>query len=113
LTVALWYFIHYPQAEATNRIREGIQQYNAAHGILTTPSGGYHETLTLFWCRMVQQFLLRSQSASFTIETVNGLMQHCCDPKLPFVYYSRDRLLCSEARTTWVEPDLQPLPMEF
>jgi hypothetical protein len=110
LTVALWYFIHYSPAEATNQIRKGIQQYNAAHGIPTTPTGGYHETLTLFWCRLVQQFLADRQAASLTLETVNALIQRCCDPKLPFVYYSRDRLLSLEARITWVEPDLQPLP---
>ena len=48
LTVALWYLTRHSGREATARIRTGIKRYNAAKGVLTTPTGGYHETLTLF-----------------------------------------------------------------
>jgi hypothetical protein len=49
LTVALWYLVRYSPSEAIQRIRSGIQRYNAAAGIVTTNNSGYHETLTLFW----------------------------------------------------------------
>ncbi|UBF26498.1 hypothetical protein K9N68_00335 [Kovacikia minuta CCNUW1] len=107
LTVALWYLVHYPHPEATRRIRAGIQQYNAANGIQTTPTGGYHETITLFWIDQVHQFLTDKGVNDFALETVNALLQTYADPNLPFLFYSGDRLLSWEARTTWVEPDLR------
>ena len=57
LTVALWNLLQYDWPEAVTRVRLGIQRYNAAHGIRTTPTGGYHDTLTLFWLRTVRAFL--------------------------------------------------------
>jgi len=30
-------------------------------------------------------------------------------PDVPLAYYSRERLMSWEARTRWLEPDLQPL----
>ena len=43
LSVAVWYLFHFSRAEATERIRTGIQRYNASQGNST----GYHETITL------------------------------------------------------------------
>jgi hypothetical protein len=57
LIVALWYLTHYSQSEAINCIRDRIQRYNQAIGIKTTKDTGYHETLTLFWVRVVCQYL--------------------------------------------------------
>ncbi|MFL6333410.1 MAG: hypothetical protein ACJ754_08905 [Pyrinomonadaceae bacterium] len=48
LTVALWHLLQFDWPEAVARVRRGIKRYNAAHGIRPTPTGGYHETLTLF-----------------------------------------------------------------
>lgn len=36
-------------------------------------------------------------------------MQQFSNPKLPLQYYSLDRLMSWQARTTWIEPDLSPL----
>src|SRR5215208_7184478 len=57
LTVALWHLLQLDWPEATARVRRGIKRYNAAHGIAPTPTGGYHETLTLFWLRFVRSYL--------------------------------------------------------
>jgi hypothetical protein len=109
LTVALWYLLHYPPAEATQHIRTKIQQYNAAKCIATTPIGGYHETLTLFWIRIVDRFLAERQATDCPVDLCRSLIQQCGDPGLPLQYYSHDRLFSWEARTRWVEPNLLPL----
>lgn len=109
LTVALWFLVHYPQAEAIERIRAGIQRYNQAVGIENTETSGYHETITRFWISKVQAFLNQTSSNQFTLERWHELMQQCCDPRLPLQYYSHDYLMSWQARSTWVEPDLQPL----
>ena len=122
LTVALWYLIHYEEQEAINRVRLGIQRYNAAMGIKTTPDSGYHETLTLFWVRMVSHYLWVTEEKSSIMEIVispkdmraiapklKALFHNYTDKSLPFQYYSRDLLMSWEARTNWVEPDLKSL----
>src|ERR1044072_8867483 len=57
LTVALWHLLQFEWPEAVVRVRTRIKRYNAAHGIVETPTGGYHETLTPFWLRVVRPFL--------------------------------------------------------
>lgn len=109
LTVALWYLVNYSLADATESIRTGIQRYNTALGIETTPTGGYHETLTQFWIHIVQQFIERTGVSQFTAEAMDQLCQAYSDPNLPFQYYSRDRLMSWESRLGWVDPDLQSL----
>lgn len=109
LTVALWYLRHYSEPEATNYIRDRIQQYNLAKGIKTTKDSGYHETITLFWIQIVRRYLsLLAANTSF-VDIANGLIESCGNPHLPFEYYSRERLMSWDARISWSEPDLKPL----
>ncbi|MEQ9239018.1 hypothetical protein [Coleofasciculus sp. E2-BRE-01] len=107
LIVALWYLTHYPQPKATDFIRNGIQQYNRAIGIITTKDSGYHETLTLFWVQMVGQYLV-AKGKNLSLEALaNGLIQDYTNPHLPLEYYSRDYLMSWQARQHWIEPDLK------
>ncbi|MFB2836748.1 hypothetical protein [Floridanema evergladense] len=108
LTVGLWYLTHYSETEATNRIRNGIQKYNSAMGIKTTKDSGYHETLTIFWIRIVSQFIT-TQPDKETLDLANKLIQNYANKNLPFEYYSHDLLMSWSARTNWVKPDLKPL----
>lgn len=99
--------------DATQKIRTGIQRYNAAQGIVMTPADGYHETLTLLWIALIHQYLEQRRESDF-VTLLNGLLETYANPQLPLQYYSRDRLMSWEARCHWIEPDLQPLPfIEF
>jgi hypothetical protein len=109
LTVAFWYLVCYPLPEATQKIRAGIQRYNESQGIKTTKDGGYHETITLFWIRIVRHYLTGATLEGHLVVLLNELVSRC-GKGLPFEYYSRERLLSWEARTNWLEPDLKPLP---
>ena len=109
LTVALWYLNLFDEQEAINRVRQGILRYNQAIGIKTTKDGGYHETLTLFWVRMVSHYLSVNEEKISIPETVITIHDTYNDKYLPFQYYSRDLLMSWEARSGWVEPDLKPL----
>ena len=108
LTVAMWYLVHYSGREATARIRNGIKRFNAAKGVKTTLTGGYHETMTMFWICTVSRYLLFADEDCSFIELVNGMLESCGDKNLPFKYYSRDLLMSVRARASWVEPDLRP-----
>ncbi|HEX8179236.1 MAG TPA: hypothetical protein VF525_06785 [Pyrinomonadaceae bacterium] len=109
LTVALWYLVRYGEAEATALIRVGIQRYNQACGVAQTEAGGYHETITLFYVRVLSRYVASARPRASLAELADGLMTACGDRALPFAYYSRERLLSWTARTSWVEPDLKPL----
>jgi hypothetical protein len=109
LTVALWNLLQYDWPEAVERVRSGIKRYNAAHGILPTPTGGYHETLTIFWLRRVRSFLEDGRNEARTLVSLANGLAADADKSLPLAYYTRERLFSPEARAAWVEPDLKSL----
>jgi hypothetical protein len=109
MTVALWYLIRRQKEEATRLIREGIKRYNEACGVVTTKDNGYHETVTLFYIWLVDNFVKRLDETHSIVEIANSLIKAHGDKTLPLKYYSRERLMSWEARTRWVEPDLSPL----
>ncbi len=109
LTVALWHLLQLDWPEATAHVRRGIKRYNAAHGVASTPTGGYHETLTLFWLRTVRAFLEAERNEARALVHLANELAATHDKSLPLSYYTRERLFSPEARATWVEPDLKPL----
>jgi hypothetical protein len=109
LTVALWYLLQYDWPEAAGCVRRGIKRYNAAHGVATTPTSGYHETLTLFWLRCVRSFLEGERNEGRSLVSLANELAASADKNLPLAHYTRERLFSREARNAWVEPDLKPL----
>ncbi len=110
LAVGVWHLLHYRPEEATSRIRSGIRRYNVVCGIDNTDSSGYHETLTMFYVRIIQHYL-QSQDKAPLHDLVNELVEsRYGSRKAPFEFYSRERLFSVEARRHWREPDLKSLP---
>ncbi len=114
LTVALWYASHLPREAALARVREGILRLNAAHGVPTTPTRGYHETITRFYLRVICDYVATEEEgpAEDWSVRVARLLARYGDRDLPLRYYTRDLLMSPEARFGWVEPDLRPLGRE-
>lgn len=110
LVVASWYLICHPEEEAITRMREGIMAYNSSQGVITTPESGYHETITLFWIRVLRTWLSQARLECSLVQLINGLAENFADGRRPFRHYSKERLMSPEARAGWVEPDLSPLP---
>ena len=109
VAAALWYLVWYGPGEATDRMRDALQRFNAAHGVAQTPTRGYHETLTRFYMWAVRRYLASAPIDGSLADLANAAVAAFADRELPLRYYSRDRLMSWEARTGWVEPDLQPL----
>lgn len=110
LTVALWYGAHHAPDQALDLVRAGILRLNAAHGVVTTPTRGYHETVTRFYMRVVRHHLEQEQSAGDWAERANRFISRYGSRELPLRHYSETRLTSAEARAGWVEPDVRPLP---
>ena len=109
LTIALWHLLQFDWPEAVARVRARIKRYNAAHAVPTTPTGGYHETLTIFWLRAVRAFLEAERNEARALVHLANELAETHDKSLPLSYYTRERLFSAEARANWVEPDLKPL----
>lgn len=87
------------------RIRDGIQRFAAANGA----TGKYHETITVFWARLIDAALRDSPDAD-DFHTFVQQHPHLLNMRLIDTHYSRDLLWSDAARQGWVEPDLKPLP---
>jgi hypothetical protein len=110
LTVALWYVTRHPAEDALARVRAGILRLNAAHGVPTTPTRGYHETITRFYMELVRRYVEAEGAVDDWAERANRLFDRLGARDLPLRHYSKARLGSAEARVRWVEPDLAPLP---
>lgn len=109
LTVAAWYVMWYGPDAALDRVRDGIQAFNAAHGVVQTPTGGYHETITRLYVRLIANAVQRAGLGASLAQLVNRVVDECADRELPYAYYSRERLSSWAARRGWIEPDLASL----
>ncbi len=88
-------------AETLAFLREAIQTHDCGIGIRNTETSGYHETLTVYYVTAVAQA---------TAETLDELFEvPSCGRKAPLDHWSRDLLFSTEARLSWVEPDLAAL----
>ena len=108
LTVGLYYCLRRPFGAALNCMRDGIRSLNDVHGVANTKTGGYHETMTVFWMIVIKQFAETSKRFSFG-ELANQLLVICDDPRLPLEYYSRSLLFSEKAREQHVQPDMEEL----
>jgi len=104
LTVALWYVWHLPAEEAIARMRTGIRRLAETYGKM-----GYHETITLFWLRIVTNFAAEHRGSSLC-GTANALIDFCKDKDLIREFYSEELLATAKAKAEWIEPDLKALP---
>ena len=107
LVVALWYVHRYNWEVAVRLVRARIKFYNACHGVADTPTGGYHETITVFWLRTVRDFHDRTFTPGRPLASLaNEMLLRLGDKNLPLKYYSRERLMSPAARTSFVAPDV-------
>jgi hypothetical protein len=104
LTVALWYLQTLPFEEATGKVTGGIRRLAETYG-----KTGYHETITLFWLRVVSCFIAERKDLTLP-DLANRVIEHCLDKDLISRHYSPDLLASAKAKAEWVEPDRQPLP---
>lgn len=110
LITAAWYLYHHEQDAATCLLRSGIIAYNVSQGGKNTPTGGYHESITLFWIWAVNAFVApRKDKQSISDICQELLSSPTGDKGYPFRFYSKDQLMSTKARARWVEPDVKGL----
>lgn len=90
---------------ALERIRTGILRYNTD---VLNRRHKYHETVTVAFSRIVAARMRENEPWAEFARRIDDML----DTAQPLLlrYYSEDRLFSDEARTQFVEADLQELP---
>ena len=108
LVTAIWFHLHHSPEEAICFLRSGIVLYNDSVGGKNTPTDGYHETMTLFWCRAIGTFIAANRNLPLVALCEVFLSSKMAAKDYPLTFYSREVLFTVKARALWVEPDRAP-----
>ena len=92
--------------EATDKMRQTLRRFAASAG----KPEKYHETITLFWVHLLAR--VRAIKAGQSLEQIVQATPGLLEKNFPLAYYSGERLFSDEARSSWVEPDLKPFPID-
>lgn len=89
---------------AAQAVAVAIRKFAAHHG----HADRYHETMTLFWVRVVGMGVNRHPALAF--HDLLAAEPHLLDKNLPFRHWSRERMASDDAKREWVEPDVRLMP---
>ncbi len=78
--------------DALDAVRRGIHRLNEACGVVSTPTSGYHETITRFYMRVVGNFVETEAEGDWATRA-NRLIERYGEKDLPLRHYSKDRLM--------------------
>lgn len=108
LITGLWHVANFGYDEALAQMREGIRTYNEAVGGRNTDESGYHETITVFWMWLLNEFWKANTIENQVFEQVANafLKSKYCDRNSALNFYTRENLFSKEARRTFVKPDI-------
>lgn len=107
LTVALFYLSNYDFETAVHKMRDGIFNLLRAFKVDLTKEMPYHETLTIFWMRTVEEFK-NSKNGCSSLDLHNELVEKF-DKDYPLKFYSREFLFSEKARAEFVEGDINKI----
>lgn len=107
---ALWFVA--ADFEAAQRDMPGmIRAYNESVGGINSDTEGYHETITQASLRAARHMAKRAAPGTPLNLVLQSLMaSEFGRSDWLLTYWSKPVLFSVEARRSWVEPDLQPLP---
>jgi hypothetical protein len=112
LRVGAWHVHRHGAAEALELLRERIRRLNGRHGTVNSETGGYHETITAAYVKLIAAFLAapsaEGELAARVEELVAGPLG---DRSVLLRFWSREVLMAPAARRAWVAPDLAPLAL--
>lgn len=91
---------------AADRMRAELLAFIARNGV---DPAKYHETITRAWMLAVRHFMDRTSSVGSADEFIDA-NPILLDRKIMLTHYSAELLFSPDARTRFVEPDLQRIP---
>lgn len=104
LIVGFYYVWNNDFDTALNKMRLGISNLLDAFGVNRTNEDPYHETLTHFWIKMLDDYKNLKRENSL-IESCRKIVENF-DKDYPLKFYSREFLFSDKARKEFVTADL-------
>jgi hypothetical protein len=109
LRVALWYILKEPDIwHALCKVKAGIIIRNNSVGIQNSGTKGYHETITVFWMKEVQELVLRYPDKSYAdiIDILLNTPPFNGDHREYLQQaYSVETIKSAKARAVYIEPN--------
>jgi hypothetical protein len=110
LRVGAWHVHHEGPDAAIDSLRARIRALNEHHGTPNSAASGYHETITVAYVRLIEEFLGGFAADTPLAARVDLLVaSRLADKDLLLTFWSRERLSSEQARRVWVPPDRAPL----
>ncbi len=82
---------------------------NKAHGTTNSGTSGYHETITIFYCKVIFYFM-KTQREKNLEELVNMFLNsRLVGKNLPFDFYDKKKLMTPEYRAIYHKETVQPV----
>ena len=104
----------YSPEELAERLPNIIRSYNDVTATPNSDTGGYHQTITLFYIQVINYFMRTLPERVGYLAGCNSLiMGPYGERDYMLGYYSKDRLFSIDARRGWVEPDLKAMNFEL
>lgn len=112
LAVGLWHVHAYGSDGAIERLRLGIRALNDRHGTPNTDTSGYHETITVAYVRLIEQFLATAIPSRPLADRLRELLSGpLAERAFLGRFWSQDVLMSPAARREWTPPNLRPLTL--
>lgn len=101
-------YVHsFGEAVAIARMRERVSAFNLAVGGKNTSTSGYHETITVFWIKLIAAHHSPEESrVDFAHRAVRDL---AANRNIYADFYDFDPVASTEARHIWIAPNLRNL----
>jgi hypothetical protein len=105
--LAYIYLRLYPFEVALESLRTGLHRFLAHNG---APASAYHETITRAWLLAVRHFL-HSTAPVANSEEFLAACPRLLDKEIMAAHYTPEVLMSSVARSRFVAPDREPIPI--
>ncbi len=103
------YVYDFGEARAIDLMRRNVSAYNLAVGGQNTETSGYHETITVFWIKLLAG-LLRERQPIRRVEFAKCAVDHFLSQRdILRRFYDFDVAASAEGRRTWLPPTLERL----
>ena len=103
--LAYVYLVEHDVDPAVARMREALLKFLEHNDI---PRSKFHETITRAWVLAVRHFMNKGASASSADFIAKN--RELLDSRIMLTHYSASVLFSPDARASFVEPDLDPIP---
>ena len=103
-------FVHtLGEPAAIDRMRHSIRRYNESIGGQNTPTSGYHESVTVFWIKLLSAFHRDTPPTTRAAFAACAVERFAAERDLLARFYDFDLVASADARQRWIPPTLRPL----